>query len=405
MNETPTPSHPPSPPAGGGLLRVVAPHGHARVGFIELFFDLIFVFAITQLSHALIAHLTPLGAFETLILFMAVWWVWIDTAWVTNWLDPEKWPVRLMLLALMLAGLVLSTSIPEAFGERGLYFAVAYAFMQVGRALFTLLAVRRHSPTNYRNFQRITIWLTIFGALWIAGGLLEGEMRLLLWTIAVILETAAPSHGFYVPGLRRSSTGDWDVEGSHMAERCGLFIIIALGESILVTGATFAELAWTWTEKAAFVVSFLGSVAMWWIYFDTGHERGSETISHSADPGRLARLSYTYLHLPIVAGIIVTAVGDEILLAHPEGHVDGRALFGIAAGPALYLVGTTLFKRSVTGRWPWTHIAGLVALALVVLVLPGHAPLDLAVRVMVVLIGVAALETATLRLFRGDTPR
>ena len=180
---------------------------------------------------------------------MAVWWAWIDTSWVTNWLDPEKWPVRLMLLVLMLAGLVLSTSIPDAFGERGLYFAGAYAFIQVGRAVFTLWALRGHSPTNFRNFQRITVWFSLFSAFWIAGGIAEGELRLVLWTIAVVIETAAPSHGFYVPGLARSTPADWDVEGAHMAERCALFIIIALGELILVTGATFAELEWTWADE------------------------------------------------------------------------------------------------------------------------------------------------------------
>jgi low temperature requirement protein LtrA len=386
------------------LLRALGTHDHARVGFIELFFDLIFVFAITQLSHNLIEHFSILGAFETLLLFMAVWWAWIDTAWVTNWLDPTKWPVRLMLLALMLAGLVLSTSIPEAFGERGLYFAGAYAFIQVGRAVFTLWALHGHSPANFRNFQRITIWFSVFSAIWIAGALVEGELRILLWTIAVIIETAAPSHGFYVPGLARSTTADWNVEGAHMAERCGLFIIIALGESILVTGATFAELDWDGITVSAFAVAFLGSVAMWWIYFDTGHERGSERIAHASDPGRLARLAYTYVHIPIVAGIIVAAVGDELLLAHPDGHVDGKVIAAIAGGPALYLIGTTLFKRSVTGHWPWTHVAGLLALIVVALAADGLSPLVFASVVMVVLVAVAAVETAILRVFRPGAP-
>jgi low temperature requirement protein LtrA len=401
MNQTPTPSTGPRPPRIN-LLRPRGGQDHARVGFIELFFDLVFVFAITQLSHSLIEHFSVLGAFETLILFMAVWWAWIDTAWVTNWLDPMKWPVRLMLLALMLAGLVLSTSIPDAFGERGLYFAGAYAFIQVGRAVFTLWALHGHSPANFRNFQRITIWFSLFSAIWIAGALVEGELRVILWTIAVIVETAAPSHGFYVPGLARSTTADWDVEGAHMAERCGLFIIIALGESILVTGATFAELDWDGITVSAFAVAFLGSVAMWWIYFDTGHERGSERIAHASDPGRLARLAYTYVHIPIVAGIIVAAVGDELLLAHPDGHVDGKVIASIAGGPALYLIGTTLFKRSVTGHWAWTHIAGLAALTVAALAADGLAPLAFATVVMLVLVAVAAAETAILRVFRAD---
>ena len=154
-----------------------------------------------------------------------------------------------------------------------------------------------------------------------------------LWAAALLVETTAPAFGFWVPGLGRSTTEDWDVEGGHMAERCGLFVIIALGESILVTGAKFASLTWTPTTVAAFVVAFVGSVAMWWIYFNVGAERASRNIAASSDPGRIARLSYTYLHLPLVAGIIVAAVGDELVLSHPTGP-HGCQDCGRAAGGA-----------------------------------------------------------------------
>jgi low temperature requirement protein LtrA len=199
--------------------------------FVELFFDLVFVFAVTQLSHALLEHFTLLGAIQTTLLLMAVWWVWIFTSWVTNWLDPETPAVRLMLFVLMLAGLVLSTSLPQAFGSRGLAFAAAYVFMQVGRSLFMLWALGSHSRRNLRNFQRITLWLALAGVFWIAGGLAEGTTRFGLWGLALFLEYLSPAVGFWVPGRGRSTTADWDVEGGHMAERCGLFIIIALGEA------------------------------------------------------------------------------------------------------------------------------------------------------------------------------
>src|SRR5215510_13701832 len=142
----------------------------ARVTYTELFFDLVFVFAVTQLSHNLIEHFSVLGLIETTLLLMAVWWVWIYTSWATNWLDPERTPVRLMLFALMLAGLVLSTSIPKAFADKGLALAGAYVFMQVGRCLFMLWALRHHSAASYRNFLRITSWFILSGVFWIAGG-------------------------------------------------------------------------------------------------------------------------------------------------------------------------------------------------------------------------------------------
>ncbi len=303
--------------AGESLLRVRGGHEHSRVTYVELFFDLVFVFAITQLSHTLLEHLTPGGLLQTALLFLAVWWVWIYTSWATNWLDPEKAPVRLMLFVLMLAGLVLSTSIPKAFETKGLAFAGAYVVMQVGRCLFTTWALKGHSPGNYRNFQRITCWMALSAVFWIAGAFAEGEGRLWLWLAALAIEYISPPLRFWTPGLGASTTTDWDVEGGHMAERCGLFIILALGESILVTGTTFGNLPWTAVTVAAFSSAFVGSVAMWWIYFNIGAERASRTIAASSDPGRVARLSYTYLHIPLVAGIIVAAVGDELVLAHP----------------------------------------------------------------------------------------
>jgi low temperature requirement protein LtrA len=375
------------------LLRERREGEETRVGFVELFFDLVFVFAITQLSHFLLEHFTLLGAVQTTLLLMAVWWVWIYTGWATNWLDPDKTPVRLMLFALMLAGLVLSTSIPEAFGLRGLSFALAFVLMQIGRSLFVLRALKGVNHANYRNFQRITTWLAVSAIFWIAGGWAEGSARLALWAMAIVIEYIAPAAGFFVPGLGSSATSDWDIEGSHLAERCGLFIIIALGESILVTGATFARLDWAPVAAAAFVLAFTGSIAMWWIYFNIGAERGSEHISRSSDPGRVGRIAYTYLHLPIVGGIILAAVGDELVLAHPLGHVELNTVIAVVGGPALYVAGNLLFKQTITDRWPLSHLIGLALLALAVLVSPILSPLVLSFLAAAALIVVAIWET------------
>src|SRR5258708_11886720 len=124
----------------GALFRPLLPNQHSRVTYAELFFDLVFVFAVTQISHTLLGRFTPLGALQTTLLLLSVWWVWVYTSWVTNWLNPELTPVRILLFLLMLGGLVLSTSIPKAFESRGLWFAMAYAGMQVGRAIFFLLS-------------------------------------------------------------------------------------------------------------------------------------------------------------------------------------------------------------------------------------------------------------------------
>ncbi|HEY0234666.1 MAG TPA: low temperature requirement protein A [Afipia sp.] len=378
------------------LLRGRAPHGHHRVTYVELFFDLVFVFAITQISHTLLAHFTPLGALQTTILFLAVWWVWIFTSWITNWLDPERTPVRLMLFALMIAGLLLSTSIPKAFESRGLAFALAFTAMQVGRSLFTFLSIPKSQTAWRMNLLRITIWMSCSGIFWIAGGFADGTARLVLWAIAVAIEYAGPAMRFRCPGIGVSSIGDWDVEGGHLAERCAGFIIIALGESIVVTGATFAETEWNAAVIVAFIVALIGSIAMWWIYFHLGAEAGSERISESEESGRLARIAYTYMHLPIVAGIVVSAVGDEVLLAHPAGHTDIKATLTIIGGPLLFLVGTILFKRTVRGIFQLSHLVGIGVLALLVPFAHFFAPLALALLAAFVLLLVAAWEAISL---------
>ncbi len=344
------------------LLRAPDPDGHAKVSFAELFFDLVFVFAVTQLSHRLIADMSWTGVGQTLFLMLAVWWVWIFTSWVTNWLDPERVPVRLCLFVFMLAGLVMSAALPRAFDDRALMFAGGYTAIQVGRSLFFAWAVRGAEPRLVRNVGRIGTWLGATAVLWLWGAL-DASLRLPLWGLALSLEYLGPSMGFAVPGLGRSSTADWQVSGGHLAERCALFVIIALGESLLVTGATFAEHPMSPAGVAAFGVSFAGSLAMWWLYFDTTHDLATGRIAHSQDPGRLARLGYTYLHLPIVAGIIVNAAGDEFVLAHPGGTTSTATALCVLGGVGLFVTGVGWFKWSVWGRWPWSHAVALLALA------------------------------------------
>jgi low temperature requirement protein LtrA len=380
----------------GRLLRERSPHQHNRVTYVELFFDLVFVFAITQISHSLLAHFTPLGVLQVTMLMLAVWWVWVFTSWTTNWLDPEQAPVRVMLFGLMIVGLLLSTSIPQAFENRGLVFAAAYSSMQMGRTLFFLWSMPTSAVGQRHNFIRILIWLGTSAVFWIAGGLAEGNIRIGLWLVALAIEYSGPAMRFRAPGLGASTTRDWDVEGGHMAERCALFIIIALGESIVVTGATFAETAWTATTACAFVVALLGSIAMWWVYFHLGAEAGTEHISQSADTGRLARLAYTYLHLPIVAGIVVSAVGDELLLAHPDGHVGAKEILTIIGGPLLYLIGTILFKQAIRGIFQLSHLVGIGLFIVLIPFAARFTPLSLAAVAAAILMIVAAWEAISL---------
>jgi low temperature requirement protein LtrA len=152
---------------------------------------------------------------------------------------------------------------------------------------------------------------------WIAGGFAEGHSRLVLWAVALAIEYISPAVRFWIPKYGASSVGDWVVEGGHMAERCAGFIIIALGESLSSPARRSPNCPGLPKTVGAFMSAFVGAIAMWWIYFHKGAEAGSELISRSSEPGRLARLAYTYLHMPIVAGIILSAVADELVLTHP----------------------------------------------------------------------------------------
>lgn len=343
-------------------LRDAGEQADHRVSPMELFFDLVFVFAVTQLSHYLLEHHTVVGALQTLVMFLAVWWAWIYTAWATNWLDPERAPVRLMLAIVMLLSLVLSSSIHEAFGDLGLAFAAAYAAIQIGRTAYTAWAKGEWRRGASKNMTRATLYFVAAAPLWIIGGLDENPIyRLAWWAAALAVEYGGPLTFFAIPGLGRSTPTEWTISGAHMAERCALFIIICLGEGVLVTGATFAELEPTTPTVLAFLTAFIGSVAMWWIYFDVGARRGAERIEHDQRPGLIGRATYTYAHIPIVAGIIILAVVDEQVLAHPLGHIEPFLLASLMGGALLFLGGAMVFKRpsSRTGGWPLSHLVGL----------------------------------------------
>src|SRR4029079_12723080 len=285
---------------------------------------------------------------------------------------------------------------PAAFDGRGLWFAIAYAAMQVGKTVFLWLSTTPSQSLARMNAARITSWLAISAVFWIAGGFAQGQLRLVLWAIALCIEYISPAVRFWIPRYGASSVADWVIEGGHMDERCAGFILIALCESNVVTGATFAELTWTAENVAAFVSAFVGSLAMWWIYFHKGAEAGSEQISKSSEPGRLARLAYTYLHMPIVAGIIVSAVADELVLKHPAGHSDPKTVLSAIGGPLLFLVGTILFKHSFRGFLQLSHGAGIIALGAVAWFAAELSPLLLSILTTAIMIVVAVWESISL---------
>lgn len=335
---------------------------HARVTFEELFFDLVYVFAITQLSHELLTNLTPTGVVETLILWFAVWLGWQYTCWFTNWFDPETPRIRGALFAVMLAALVMASAIPGAFGDRGLVFALAYVAIQVGRTVYIVWELGSSHPLS-ANYRRMLGWLLIAAVFWIAGAFAEHWARAALWAVAIACEYLSPMFGFALPGLGRSRTSDWTIEGGHLAERCQLFVIVALGETLLATGATLARAeVWEPAVLSAMLATFLGTLAMWWLYFGTSSKDATETITHSDDPGRLGAY-FHYIHAVLIGGIIATAVGNDLVLAHPHDGLKTAYALALCGGPAIYLLGSAIYKKVVYGTVPVSHLAAIAALA------------------------------------------
>jgi low temperature requirement protein LtrA len=377
-----------------------APSNHEPVTSIELYFDLVYAFSITQLSHHLLSQPTWEGAWQTLVLLGAVWLVWVYTAWVTNWLDPQRLPVRLLLLALMLISLLFSAALPEAFGASGLLVAITFVVMQVGRTLFVVVALR--GDRLQRNFERILAWSIASGCLWIVGAFLPVGMRQIVWALAIAVDLIGSAVGLYTPGLGRSRTLDWNIEGNHIAERCQAFILIALGESVVVIGATVASVhSANAAEIATFVGTFLGSALLWWLYFDRSAEEGARLIAASDDPGRLGRTAYHIVHPIMIAGIIVAAAADGLIIAHPTAVGDAPTAWMTLGGAALFLTGHALFKVVMWRAVSWSRVAAIIALALLGWLAPHVSALALGFCTLGILFSVALADW--LRAHRATT--
>ncbi|MHB1872556.1 MAG: low temperature requirement protein A [Steroidobacteraceae bacterium] len=356
----------------------------AHVTSEELFFDLVYAFALTQLSHLLWHHLTAPGVAQALILWFAVWLGWQYTCWVTNWFDPQTPAIRTLLVASMALALVMASSIPQAFAERGWLFALAYVAMQVGRSAYVVARLPAGHPLA-ANYRRILVWVLIAAIFWVAGGLAAPRLRLLLWLVAVLCEYLSPMFGFALPGLGRSRTSEWTIEGAHLAERCQQFVIVALGESLLATGAALARAGIPSVgESLAALLAFLGTLAMWWLYFGTSSRDARAAIVQSHDPGRMGA-NFHYIHVILIAAIIAAAVGGEVVLARPFGAPAGVQAAALAAGPSLYLLGSAIYKRVVYGVIPLSHV---LAAGVLVLLAPAAGQVNL--------ISLAALGTAVL---------
>jgi low temperature requirement protein LtrA len=383
--------------AAGFTANLLRPSEANRVSFIELFFDLTFVFAVTQVSHVLIEHTDVTALVHTLILHSAVWWVWINTTWAINWLNPESGWVRGLLIALMLLGLLMSTAIPEAFESRAMLFACAIAVLDIGRSVFTMLAFAKHRPDHALDYLRISVWHVASGVLWLSGAFASSDAQIWLWAAAILSYCVGPIAGFRVPMLGRSDFGGWDVSGEHLAERVGLFYILVLGEIVVVTGASFSTGTIDTSHTLAFLAAFTGSVLMWLVYFNHSARGGKEYISHAEQSGRVARYAYTYVPLVMVLGVVFAAVAYGLLLEEPSSASNIWTAGMSCASFAIYLFGNILFRRAVGGGQVTSHIIGIVALSVLFVLHPMVSVLTLGWLVNLIVLVVVVADEVTWR--------
>lgn len=267
----------------------------------------------------------------------------------------------MLLIALMLASLLMAIAIPQAFGDRALLFVASYVAIQVGRHSFLTFAAANRGTIERQRAGRILTWFVAAGVLWIAGALTAGLTRTLLWLAALALDYGAPLVTFWLPGRPALSPESWEVGTEHFAERFQLFIIIALGETIVITGATTAQLKLTTARVAAFALAFLTTAALWWLYFNLVATTAERQLAKAKDRTLLARDAYTYLHVVIVGGILLTAVGDELVIAHPTQELQHAELVAVVCGPALYLLAHVALRLRMTGTVSGRRLAGALA--------------------------------------------
>jgi low temperature requirement protein LtrA len=368
---------------------LVRPREVARaVTPLELFFDLVYVFTVSQLTHHLLGHVDARGMAETLILTLAVMYAWFMTVWTSNWLDVDRRPVQLLLLGLMFASLLMSTSISGAFGDRAGLFVVGYLAIQIGRTAFAVAAFRGHRL--HTHFVNALVWEVATAPLWIAGIAADGDARLALWALATLLTYGGVIAGHPLPARKSPFSSDSQIYAEHLLERFRLFFLIALGETVLTIGNAFAAQPVQADRLLAFAGAFAGTVALWWCYFGRAEEIGLSALER-ADASRVVALG-NYTLIAMVVGIVAIAVGDELAIADPHGGSTFATAALVFGGAALFMLAQLAFIRRASGEAPASRAFACGALAALALLTAPFSLLAATLAATAVLLAVAIAD-------------
>jgi low temperature requirement protein LtrA len=368
-----------------------------RVGFLELFFDLVFVFAVTQLVTMLHADHTAAGWGRAGIMMWLIWWAWSQYTWAGNAIDLDRRTTRIWILVATGAMLSAAAAIPTAFDDHGAWFALPYAAVRLlGLALYWYGL--RNDPAHRTALRTYVPSAIISPLLILVGGMVDDTLRITLWCLAILIDVAS---------VLAAGRGEFRVDASHFAERHGLIVIIALGESVIATGATATDVGLTRDAIALLAIAFVAVAGLWWTYFDWVHHAAETRLVNEPNHQRrstLARDLFTLGHLPIVAGTVVFAAAIEEALLHPTEPLNTFATTALAAGPALYLAGFVIGNLRATGRILHTRLVGLIAIVTITaLAGPRVGALASIAAVAAAIIAIAAVEGATHRTTRSPS--
>ncbi len=366
-----------------------------RTSYLELFFDLVFVFAITQVTALMLAEPTAAGYAKSALVLAMVYWAWSGYAWATNAIDLGRPLLRLGYLAAMGASFGMAVAVPDAFGDQTLWFVVPYVVVRLlNLALY--IGGLRDDREQQRAILALAPWFAVSPALALVGGLLGGKLLIAFWCAGLALD---------VLGTLRAGEGrGFRVSPDHFAERYALFIIIALGESIVAIGSGLVD----HTRDAAFALSlavaFVGVAAIWWAYFDFTAAVMTRTLRRQTPEqrGPMARDIFTLCHYPIVLGIIFFAVAAKKTVAHPGDPLTGAGRFALGAGLAFFLIGFALARYRVLKRIAWERVAAAGAALAAVVLLPDAPGLALMAIVVSCLVAGLVAETIRIREFRAE---
>ncbi|MEV5211148.1 low temperature requirement protein A [Micromonospora sp. NPDC053740] len=354
--------------------------------FLELFFDLVYIFMFSRLAASLAENLTFQGAAQTAVLLLAAWWVWVLTAWLTDLFNPRLPIIQATTLLVMLGTLLMAIATPYAFGRYGWLFVAAYFGIHLVRDAVLIPGTRVNRPIQARSI-RVFFWFGVTVTPWVAGVFVDETARLVLWSLAVAVDLGSARVGWPTPKLGRTELASQIFTGVHLSERHRAIFIVALGELILSTGTGLAGSGFTVGAVATGAVAFVSAVLLFQLYF--------QRVQRILAPPSVATVervrsgtSTSYSHLVMVAGVVLVSTSTSLVIDRPFGRAPVELMVATLGGPALFLLGTVLFDAVVTGRTLWSRVLAIVVLCALLapatLLIPPLAALVLANLILLV---------------------